>query len=118
MRLDKEDQTTKTPTQSPLLDLVVAPHLEQISHENKTAHSISESHSPSGDDYFAIVARVTNDAVRDWDVRSNGLSWPQALEHLLGYDPSTTACNDICLWQKNLHPAHGPRNTSSIRHTS
>src|SRR2546427_787346 len=51
MRLDKEDQTTKTPIQSPLLDLVVAPHLEQISDENKTAHSVSESHSPSRDDY-------------------------------------------------------------------
>src|SRR6266704_3166829 len=60
MRLDKEDQTTKTPIQSPLLDLVVAPHLEQISHENKTAHSVSESHSPSRDDYFAIVARAWN----------------------------------------------------------
>ncbi len=117
MRLDKEDQTTKTPTQSPLLDLVVAPHLEHISHENKTAHSISESHSPSCDDYFAIVARATNDAVRDWDVRSNGLSWAQGLERLLGYDPSTTECNDIGFWQKNLHPADRARIASSIRDT-
>src|SRR5437899_5767519 len=117
MRLDKEDQTTKTPIQSPLLDLVVAPHLEQISDENKTAHSVSESHSPSRDDYFAIVARATNDAVRDWDVRSNGLSWPQGLERLLGYDPSTTACNDIGFWQKNLHPGDRARIASSIRDT-
>jgi len=117
MRLDKEDQTTKTPIQSPLLDLVVAPHLEQISDENKTAHSISESHSPSCNDYFAIVARATNDAVRDWDVRSNGLSWPQGLERLLGYDPSTTECNDIGFWQKNLHPADRARIASSIRDT-
>src|SRR5947209_12687846 len=117
MRLDKENQTTKTPMQSPLLDLVVAPHLEHISHENKTAHSISESHSPSCDDYFAIVARATNDAVRDWDVRSNGLSWPQGLERLLGYDPSTTECNDIGFWQKNLHPADRARIASSIRDT-
>src|SRR5882762_5738730 len=117
MRLDKENQTTKTPIQSPLLDLVVAPHLEHISHENKTAHSISESHPPSCDDYFAIVARATNDAVRDWDVRSNGLSWPQGLERLLGYDPSTTECNDIGFWQKNLHPADRARIASSIRDT-
>src|SRR5438270_2468213 len=117
MRLDKEDQTTETPIQSPLLDLVVAPHLEHISHENKTAHSISESHSPSCNDYFAIVARATNDAVRDWDVRSNGLSWPQGLERLLGYDPSTTECNDIGFWQKNLHPADRARIASSIRDT-
>ncbi len=117
MRLDKENQTTKTPIQSPLLDLVVAPHLEHICHENKTAHSISESHSPPCDDYFAIVARATNDAVRDWDVRSNGLSWPQGLERLLGYDPSTTECNDIGFWQKNLHPADRARIASSIRDT-
>src|SRR2546421_1258498 len=117
MRLDKEDQTTETPIQSPLLDLVVAPHLGHISHENKTAHSISKSHSPSCDDYFAIVARATNDAVRDWDVRSNGLSWPQGLERLLGYDPSTTECNDIGFWQKNLHPADRARIASSIRDT-
>src|SRR5947208_72634 len=117
MRLDKENQTTKTPIQSPLLDLVVAPHLEHISHENKTAHSISESHSPSCDDYFAIVARATNDAVRDWDVRSNGPSWPQCSERLPEYDPSTAECNDIGFSQKNLHPADRARIASSIRDT-
>src|SRR6184192_83024 len=115
MRLDKEDQTTETPIQSPLLDLVVAPHLEHISHENKTAHSISESHSPSRDDYFAIVARATNDAVRDWDVKSDRLSWPQGLESLVGYDASSVQCNDIGFWQKNLHPSDRARVACSLR---
>jgi PAS domain S-box-containing protein len=113
MRLDKEDQTTKTPTQSPLLDLVVPPHLEQISDENKTAHSISESHSPSRDDYFAIVARATNDAVRDWDVKSGSLFWPEGLESLLGYCRSS-ATEQIGFWQEQVHPEDRARAAASI----
>ncbi|MEY2540421.1 MAG: hypothetical protein QOI22_23, partial [Verrucomicrobiota bacterium] len=36
-----------------------------------------------------IIARATNDAVRDWDVKTGALVWPQGLECLLGYKPDT-----------------------------
>ena len=115
MRLDKEKQIAKTPLQSPLLDRLVATHLEQISDEGKTTHTPLPSHSPARDDYFAIVARATNDAVRDWDVKSDRISWPQGLESLAGYDASSGQCNDIGFWQKNLHLGDRARVASSIR---
>jgi signal transduction histidine kinase len=115
MRLDEEKQITKTPLQSPLLDRLVATHLEQISDEGKTTHPPLSSHSPARDDYFAIVARATNDAVRDWNVKSDRLSWPQGLESLAGYDASSSDCNTIGFWQSNLHPGDRARVGSSIR---
>ena len=114
MRLDEEEQTTRTPLQSPSLDRFVATHLEQISDERKTALTLSESHSPPRDDYFAIVARATNDAVRDWDVKSGTLCWPQGLDSLLGYDKLSTEC-DIGFWQKNVYPGDRSRIAPSIR---
>jgi PAS domain S-box-containing protein len=115
MRLDEEKEITKTPLQSPLLDRLVATHLEQISDEGKTTHTPLQSHSPARDDYFAIVARATNDAVRDWNVKSDRLSWPQGLEFLAGYDASSAERNDIGFWQQNLHPGDRARVASSIR---
>jgi len=115
MRLDDEKEITKTPLQSPLLDRFVAPHLQQISDESKTTHTPLPSHSPPRDDYFAIVARATNDAVRDWDVKSDRLEWPQGLESLAGYDTSSVQCNDIGFWQKNLHPGDRARVACSLR---
>src|SRR5438034_9658761 len=53
-------------------------------HENQT-HALSENISPQSADCFEIVARATNDAVRDWNVITGALSWPQGLETLLGY---------------------------------
>src|SRR5438270_2504591 len=115
MRLDEGKQITKTPVPSALLDRVVATQLAQFSDESKTVHILPESHSPPRDDYFAIVARATNDAVRDWDVKSDRLLWPQGLESLLGYEASSAECNDIGFWQKNLHPGDRARVASSIR---
>jgi len=114
MRLDEGEQITKTPPHSHSRERFVATHLEQISDESKTALTLSESHSPPRDDYFAIVARATNDAVRDWNVKSGALSWPQGFDSLLGYDGSSTEC-DIGFWQKNVHPGDCARIAPSIR---
>jgi PAS domain S-box-containing protein len=113
MRLDEGKQITKTPLQSPVLDRFVATHLDQISDE-KSTNSVPETHSSPRDDYFAIVARATNDAVRDWNVKSGALSWPQGLDSLLGYDKSSTECS-IAFWQKNIHPGDRARIAPSIR---
>src|SRR3712207_7872460 len=37
----------------------------------------SENRTPESTEYFALAARATNDAIRDWDVKSGVLSWPQ-----------------------------------------
>ena len=115
MRLDKGEQTTKTPIQSPSLDRLVPTYLESISHDDKTAYVVSENLSPSRDDYFALVARATSDAVRDWDVKNGTLSWPQGLESLLGYSDSSIECNTIGFWQKNIHPGDRARVGTAIR---
>src|SRR5450759_981419 len=47
--------------------------------------ALSEINSSQSQEHIQIVARATNDAVRDWDVRSGSLFWPQGLESLLGY---------------------------------
>jgi signal transduction histidine kinase len=117
MRLDKGEKITNTPIQSPLLDRVVASDLEQVSDEKKSAHIISEtkSHPPPRDDYLAIVARATNDAVRDWNVKTDTLSWPQGLQSLLGYDNSSYDCDKISFWLRNIYPGDRSRIAASIQ---
>ncbi|HWY40834.1 MAG TPA: ATP-binding protein [Chthoniobacterales bacterium] len=111
MRLENEDQTTRTPIQSPSLDQFIFSQRQGLSHENKT--SVSQTDSSPSNDYFAFVARATNDAVRDWDVRTGELSWPQGLRSLFGYDTKSTAAQ-IGFWQQNVHPADLSRVTTSI----
>src|SRR5215471_15290671 len=111
MRLENEDQTTGTPIQSPSLDQFIVGQPQTFSHENQTA--VPKRDSPSRSDYFASVARATNDAIRDWDVKTGALSWPQGLQSLFGYDPASTGGN-ISFWQKNLHPGDRARVAASI----
>lgn len=115
MRLDKGEQTTETPIQSPSLDRLVPTYLGSISHEDKTAYVVSESLPPSRDDYFAIVARATNDAVRDWNVKTGTLAWPQGLQSLLGYENSSDDCDKISFWLRNIYPGDRSRIAASIQ---
>jgi PAS domain S-box-containing protein len=112
MRLATEIQGEETSTQN-------STHRENSSsrnhiqkHENHP--EIPESRPTESAEHFAIVARATNDAVRDWNVRSGTLSWPQGLEALLGYS-SSTASGDIGFWQKQIHPQDRARTAVSIR---
>jgi PAS domain S-box-containing protein len=110
MRLEKEDQTTQTPIPSPSLEQFVVGQLQGPFHENKTP--LSQPDSSPTNDYFAFVARATNDAIRDWNVTTGELSWPQGLASLLGYDPATE--NHISFWQKKIHPSDRARVSASI----
>src|SRR5260370_10433835 len=60
--------------------------------------ALSENNSSQGQEHLQIVARATNDAVRDWDVRSGSLFWPQGLDSLLGYCRASAA-EQIRFWQ-------------------
>jgi two-component system cell cycle sensor histidine kinase/response regulator CckA len=64
-------------------------------------------------EHLQIIARATNDAVRDWDIKSGALSWPQGLESLLGYCPSSTE-GQIGFWQEQVHPEDYSRTAASI----
>ena len=111
MRLENEDQATEAPIKSPSLEQFVVGRLQEISHENKT--SVSKPGSSPSSDYSEFAARATNDAIRDWNVKTGELCWPQGLTSLLGY--AASAENQLSFWQKNVHPADRTRASASIR---
>ena len=85
-----------------------------ITNENHRPHTSQQNGSTQSAEHLALVARATNDAVRDWDVITGALSWPQGLDALLGYDPSAVPA-ELAFWQKNLHPEDRARTSSRIR---
>src|SRR5450631_2809739 len=112
MRLATEKQGGKQPTPAmrghrSVEKLHTPPHHETSSHPPKDSSTQSQEHS-------AIVARATNDAVRDWNVKTGALTWPQGLESLLGYCRSN-ATDEIGFWQKQIHPEDCTRTAASIR---
>ncbi len=112
MRLATEKKEGTQPTQAARGDrsaekLHTQPHHENSSHPSKDGLAESQEHS-------AILARATNDAVRDWNVITGELTWPQGLESLLGYCRSN-ATDQIGFWQKQIHPEDRARAATSIR---
>jgi PAS domain S-box-containing protein len=70
--------------------------------------------TPSSD-YLPYLARATNDAVRDWDVRTEKLRWPQGLQSLFGFDSAPT--DTVSFWDERLHPGDRSRIASSLSDT-
>ena len=112
MRLATEIQGDETSTQNPTHSEISSSRIPIQTHE--THPEFPESRPIESAEHFAIVARATNDAVRDWNVRSGALSWPQGLEALLGYN-SSAASGDIGFWQRQIHPQDRARTAVSIR---
>jgi len=75
--------------------------------------ALSENNSFQSQEHLQIVARATNDAVRDWDVRSGTLVWPQGLASLLGHCRSSIP-KQIGFWQEHIHPEDLARVMASI----
>src|SRR5437660_5927330 len=75
--------------------------------------ALSENNSLQSQDHLQIVARATNDAVRDWDVRTGTLVWPQGLASLLGYCRSSIP-TPIGFWQQHIHPEDVARVMANI----
>ena len=106
MRLATEIQGDETSAQNP--------SSRNLTQKHETLPEIPESRPIESTEHFAIAARATNDAVRVWNVKSGGLSWPQGLETLLGYS-SSSASGEIAFWQKQIHPQDRARTAGSIR---
>jgi two-component system, cell cycle sensor histidine kinase and response regulator CckA len=112
MRLPTGNQTASPASQSSVTDhSKLSKH--HSPHENKIG-APSESHPSQDEDYLSLIARATNDAVRDWDVKTGRLSWPLGLLNLLGYEPGEGR-DEVGFWQKNLHPDDRARTTAAIR---
>jgi two-component system, cell cycle sensor histidine kinase and response regulator CckA len=67
-----------------------------------------------GQDYLSLLARATNDAVRDLDLTSNRIVWPQGLHDLLGYNARSTS-TDLAFWTERIHPEDRARIAASLR---
>jgi PAS domain S-box-containing protein len=112
MRLATEIQGAETSTPDPARS--EHPETRNSTQEYEIRPEIPESRPLESAEHFAILARATNDAVRDWNVRTGALSWPQGLESLLGYDRSAVS-QDIGFWQKQIHPQDRARTAGSLR---
>ena len=111
MRLSTGNETGETTRSGGANQSPAIPHCPAYEYENRAS---SENRPSENQDHPEIVARATNDAVRDWDVKSGLLSWPQGLESLLGYEAAATK-SEIGFWQKNVHPEDRARIAASIR---
>jgi len=115
MGLATGNQTYKRVAQSLGHDGKAGPHDYTAIHHDQD-RALPENCSSRSEDYLQILARATNDAIRDWDVISGTLTWPQGLESLLGY---ARAAQDSGLefWQKLLHSADRARVAANIQDT-
>ena len=111
MRLSTGNETGETTRLGGVNQSSAIPHCPAYECENR---ALPENRPSENQGHLEIVARATNDAVRDWNVKSGLLSWPQGLESLLGYEPAAIK-NEIGFWQKNVHSEDRARIAASIR---
>lgn len=112
MRISTDLQADSEALKNPRNDKLSQKEIARTANEKlprSTQNGLAES-----PEYSALVARATNDAVRDWDVKAGHLSWPVGLENLLGYNPETIP-PEIGFWQKHIHPDDRARTAVSIR---
>ena len=83
------------------------------SNENQR-HTSRKTAATKSVDYYQLVARATKDAIRDWDLTSGTLTWPQGLDPLLGYSPNGSG-QTIAFWQQQIHRDDQSRIAASIR---
>src|SRR2546430_11217787 len=83
------------------------------SNENQRQTSRKTAATKSAD-HYQLVARATKDAIRDWNLNSDELTWPQGLDSLLGYSPSGSG-QTIAFWEQQIHRDDRSRIAASIR---
>jgi two-component system cell cycle sensor histidine kinase/response regulator CckA len=88
----------------------------QPSHSKPNGNKFDSSQQTAAtktENYYQLVARATNDAVRDWNLVTDALIWRQGLDTLLGWKPASG--DTILFWQKRVHPDDRAWVTASIR---
>lgn len=79
-----------------------------VTEQRRTEAALRES-----SDRFAIVARATNDAVWDWDMRTNGVWWNEGVTELFGYRRGDVG-PDATWWYEHIHPGDRERVVTGI----
>jgi PAS domain S-box-containing protein len=86
---------------------------QPMAHQSNEILTDSARRSNEVSQHLALAAQATHDAVRVWTVATGAISWPQGLEALLGFSPSSST-NTIGFWQKQLHPQDRARAGTAI----
>lgn len=68
-----------------------------------TAQKQSEDGLKISEERFRLLSRATDDAIWDWDLRTNSLWWSEGLEPMLGY-ASDEVEPTIIFWEERIHP--------------
>ncbi|MBI3877866.1 MAG: PAS domain S-box protein, partial [Verrucomicrobia bacterium] len=50
-----------------------------------------------------LIERATNDAIWEWNLETNQLTWNEAVQHMFGYAPETLR-STVEWWKERLHP--------------
>jgi two-component system cell cycle sensor histidine kinase/response regulator CckA len=89
-------------------------HSHQRKNNDDQQQTSRKTAAAKGADHYQLAARATKDAIRDWDLNSGALTWPQGLDSVLGYSPAA-AGQTIAFWQKQIHRDDRSRIAASIR---
>jgi PAS domain S-box-containing protein len=84
------------------------------SHADITERKRSEEQLRQTEERFQILARATNDAVWDWDLSTDIVSWNESVQSLFGY-PVEQVKNNADWWRDRIHPEDRRRICTDIQ---
>jgi two-component system cell cycle sensor histidine kinase/response regulator CckA len=67
----------------------------------------------STDERLRFVAKATNDVIRDWDIKTNSLTWNDSIEHIFGHKQNKIF-PEVQWWYDHIHPEDRERVVSGI----
>ena len=76
--------------------------------DGRRARREAETALAASEERLQLVAHATNDALRDWDLSTNGIWWNEGLSSLFGYQPRDIEPG-VESWYGRLHPADKDR---------
>ena len=75
---------------------------------DRRARRRAEAALAASEERLQLVARATNDAVRDWDLSTNGMWWSEGFSVLFGYQAQVVEAG-VESWYSRLHPSDKDR---------
>jgi PAS domain S-box-containing protein len=87
----------------------LAVYLRDIGEEVRARTALQDS-----EERFRLLARATNDAIWDWDLRHDRLWWSEGLRALFGYDDHEVSPL-VVSWADRVHPEDRDRVLESIQ---
>ena len=73
-----------------------------------TARKAADRASEAVRERYRLIARATSDAIRDWDLVADAVTWNAALQTAYGWDPAGAAATGAW-WLAQVHPADRDR---------